>query len=550
MTGGLQEGSEPLPTPTSMADTRYQYKRFARHFCSLFGPAPFSSPGAGLTLAPSALVRYARYVRVALSVQRLARWSKSVGQNEDIKRALMVAYQRAAAHREVHPAPRPEASLQQLRASLDIELPARGRSGEEVITALADAAEAGLIGISSPHFYGWVMGATHPVGVAADWLTAAWGQNAGLFHTSPAAAVAEEAVTRWILQVLELPASASVGMVTGATMANFVGLAAGRSEVLHRLGYDIEAEGFNGAPSIQVLLGAEAHSSVDAALRYLGFGQARLVRIPADEQGRMKVDSLADALATHEGPTIVIAQAGHINSGAFDPLQEIAGLCRTAGAWLHVDGAFGLWARAAPALKQLCVGADLADSWAVDGHKWLQTPYDSGFAIVRDPLAHQRAMSVGGSYLNQAPGDAHNPCDLVPELSRRARGFAIWAVMQALGRDGIAEMITRHCDCAGRLQHSLSQVPGISVLNDVELNQLALVFGDTQDGQQIRDGYTRQVIDKLQAENLAFTSGAQWRGHWIMRVSIISQATDLHHIQELAEAIKRAWKSVQSEVRR
>lgn len=462
---------------------------------------------------------------------------------QDFERALATAYQRAVAYREQLPPPRPLASLAQLRGSLDIDLPQRGRSGEEVICALADAVEPGLIGITSPDFYGWVMGASHPVAVAADWLTSAWGQNAGIYHTSPAAAVVEEVVSRWLLELLDLPAQASVGIVTGATMANFVGLASARSEVLLRVGWDLEQQGFNTAPAIQVFLGEEAHSTVYSALRYLGFGQRQLIRIATDDQGRMSTQGLADAMAQHSGPMIVVAQAGHINSGAFDDLAGIAGIAREHQAWLHVDGAFGLWANAVPELAHLCDAAKLADSWAVDGHKWLQAPYDTGFAIVKHPAAHRRAMAITASYLNDAPGDGRDPSSLVPELSRRARGFAVWALLQSLGREGVAEMIARHCRCAGELQQLLQDEPGIAVINRVELNQLALVFGSDGETQAVKDAHAEALIADLQQRNSAFVSGASWRGQWIMRVSIISRTTDSQHIEALAQGIISAWRA-------
>lgn len=466
--------------------------------------------------------------------------------SEELKRAFAASYERAVHYRGQPPVPKPQASLDQLRQSFDIGLPRHGRSAEVVIEALAQAAEPGLIGINSPDFYGWVMGASHPVGIAADWLVSSWGQNAGIFETSPAAAVAEEVAGSWLLDLLQLPTDSAVGFVTGATMANFVGLAAARSEVLHRAGWDLEQDGLVGAPPVSLFVGEEAHSTVLAGLRYLGFGQRQLTIIPCDDQGCMRAGALEQAMRGKNGPNIVIGQAGHIHSGGFDRFEEIIPIARAHNAWVHLDGAFGLWARAAPSHAHLCRGAEFADSWAVDGHKWLQVPYDSGFAIVKNTSAMQRAMRISASYLGKTPDGGRNPSDFVPELSRRARGFAVWAVLQALGRDGVAELVSRHCRCAGELRQRLVREPGISVLNRVELNQLAVSFGPKDAGQETRDTYTEKMIAALQSENQVFVSGARWKGQWIMRVSIISQDTGSGHVESLANSIIRLWRALLS----
>ncbi|HEU0202243.1 MAG TPA: pyridoxal-dependent decarboxylase, partial [Burkholderiaceae bacterium] len=397
--------------------------------------------------------------------------------NRDLDNLLARACRRACAHAASVQPPRAAASAAALRAAFAVPLTEHGRDAHDVLDALADAAEPGLMRNTGPNFFGWVMGASSPVGMAADVLTTVWGQNAGLYQTSPAAAFAEEAVAHWLLDLLDLPRESSVGLTTGATMASFVGLAAARSEVLRRCGWDLEADGLAGAPNVQVFVGAEAHVSVLSVLRQLGFGDRKLIRVAADTQGRMQAPLLAAALAAAQGPKIVVAQAGHINSGAFDPLDRISALARQHGAWLHVDGAFGLWARAAPALRGLCAGIEAADSWAVDGHKWLQLPYDAGFAIVRHAEAHRRAMSLSASYLTHGAQEGRNPSDWVPELSRRARGFAAWVVMQTLGRAGISAMVERHCAGARQLAEHVAGVPGIRVLNEVCLNQVTLSFG-------------------------------------------------------------------------
>ncbi|MGH6952201.1 MAG: pyridoxal phosphate-dependent decarboxylase family protein, partial [Vitreimonas sp.] len=332
--------------------------------------------------------------------------------------------------------PRPTVSAGELALRLGGPTPEPGEDGAAVIAALAEAAEPGLMGVAGPRFFGWVIGASHEVGVAADWLTSAWGQNAGMYVGSPAAAVVEETAARWLVDILRLPPECSVGFVTGATMANFVGLAAARNAVLRRVGWDVEEQGLQGAPRVRVLIGEDAHTTVFAALRFLGLGAATAERIATDSQGRMDADALEHALAQTDGPCIVIAQAGQINTGAFDPIARIASACRARGAWLHIDGAFGLWARAVPELAHLAEGMEHADSWATDGHKWLQVPYDCGYVFVRDPEAHRRAMIIAASYLPQALTE-YDAANFAPELSRRARGFATWAMIRHLGRAGI-----------------------------------------------------------------------------------------------------------------
>jgi len=465
---------------------------------------------------------------------------------DDFKDVAERAFVRARDHRakmESIP-PRPTASLESLRRQFDVGLPEEGRDGAEVIDQLADAAEPGLVGNTGPDFFGWVMGASDPVGVAADWLAAAWGQNAGIYQTAPAAAVAEEVASRWILELLDLPPDSSLGFTTGATMASFICLAAARSEVLHRAKWDLERDGLAGAPKISIFVGANVHTSILSALRYLGFGTTNLIEIETDREGRMKAECLAVEMAQHEGPKIVICQAGQINTGAFDPIKDIVPLCEAGDTWLHVDGAFGLWARCVPSLRHLCEGIEQADSWAVDGHKWLQIPYESGFAIVKDSQAHRRAMDTSASYLGSAPGDARNPAHYGPELSRRARGFAVWAVIQALGRKGIEELVFRHCWCARHLRDYLAQEPGIQVLNQVELNQLAISFGSDQTVQQ-QNQNVEDVIAEIQRENTSYVSGARWHGQDIMRVSIISRLTDIEHTEKLGNSIIRAWRVVQ-----
>ena len=439
--------------------------------------------------------------------------------------------------------PKPTKSVSGLRADLDIGLPEEGRDGVKILNDLNRAATGGLIGITSPQFFGWVMGASHPVGMAADWMAASWGQNAGIYETSPVAAVTEEVAAKWLLELMDLPRESSVGFTTGATMASFICLSAARTEVLRKIGWNLEEEGLMGAPSVCVVMGKEAHATIHSGLRYLGFGEKQKIFVDVDDQGRMCADDLAAKLANCEGPKIILAQAGHINSGAFDPMPEIVALAQKHDAWLHVDGAFGLWVRAVPSKEHLGIGLEGADSWSVDGHKWLQVPYDSGFAIVKNAEAHERAMNITASYIAASPDAGRNPSSYGPELSRRARGFAVWATIQALGRAGIEEMVDRHCACAAHLARYLSDHEGINILNDVVINQLAISFGDDQD-QARKDQLTLDVIKEIQRENTSYVGGANWRDQEIMRVSVISRETDIPHMERLGDSIIRAWEMV------
>lgn len=440
--------------------------------------------------------------------------------------------------------PKAQASAEMLELAFGQPTPEHGQDSAQVIDELAAAAEPGLMGMAGPRFFGWVIGASHEAGVAADWLASAWGQNAGNFHASPAAAMAEKAASRWLLDILNLPQDCSVGFVTGATMANFTCLAAARSEVLCRVGWDVEADGLMGAPAVTVFIGADAHATVLNALQYLGMGRKRVVSIETDDQGRMLPEALESRIQATVGPKIVVAQAGQINTGAIDPMNEIVKICRAAGAWLHVDGAFGLWANASPLLRSQTVGIEGADSWATDGHKWLQLPYETGFAIVRHPAAHRRAMNINASYLPETKGAQYEASQFVPELSRRARGFATWALLKAMGRDGVEKMVVRHCDFARHLADRLKNESGIRLENKVRLNQVIISFGDAEAEPDLRDTLTKAVILEIQNRNRVFVEGGDWRGRWVLRVSIISEPTQQSDIELLADEIVRAWQKV------
>ena len=460
-----------------------------------------------------------------------------------------IAYQRAVAYRSsVADQPvKPQLDYQQMRARFAGRLPETGTPDCDVINELADLGEVGLMPITHPRFFGWVMGASSPVSVAADWLASAWGQNAAMHSATPTAAAVEETAAGWLLEILDLPREAAVGFVTGATAGNFAALAAARGALLRRDGWNCEADGLFGAPQVHVFVSDDVHASVLSALRYLGFGERRVVRVDTDNQGRMLARDLARRCAACEGPKLIIAQAGQINTGSFDPFATLADIAQENGAWLHIDAAFGLWARAVPELRTLTDGIERADSWVVDGHKWLQVPFDSGYAIVRDADALQRSMAISASYLPAREASDRAPSYLVPELSRRARGLPTWAALRSLGRSGVAAMVRQHCALARRIAADLAQVPGILVMNDVVLNQVILRFGHDGDGAERRKILAAAVMDRVVADGIIFVAGATWRGEWVMRISVISGAIANEDVSIATSAIRAAWTQVSTE---
>lgn len=407
-------------------------------------------------------------------------------------------------------------------------LPAQGRSAADVVSTLASAVEPGLMAIGSPRFFGWVMGGTLPAALAADWLVSAWDQNAGMRDATPGVIAVEDAAARWIVQALGLPPESAVGFVTGATMANFTALAAARDALLAGRGWDQATLGLSGAPRIRVLAGAERHSSIDLALRYLGLGTPELLAV--DAQGRLDPAALARALDARQAPTIVCTQAGNIHSGVFDPFTEIVAAAHDAGAWVHVDGAFGLWAAAVPALAGLVRGMDGADSWATDAHKTLNTPYDSGIAIVADPGALSRAFGHTAAYLLHS--EIPDPHEKVPEMSRRARGVPVWAALATLGRDGLTALVGGLVDAAQALAAGLAGLPGVEVLNDVVYTQVVIAVSD--------DLTTATVLDRLLAEGLVRPSGSSWRGRGVIRFSVSNHGTDAEAVAATVDAVERA----------
>jgi glutamate/tyrosine decarboxylase-like PLP-dependent enzyme len=415
-------------------------------------------------------------------------------------------------------------------AALGGPLPERGSAPAEVVERLAAEAEPGLTAMGSGRFFGWVTGGTLPAALAADWLVSTWDQNAATRIKSPAATGAEAVAAVWLLDLLGLPPGAGVGFVTGATMANFTGLAAARASVLARAGWDVHEDGLAGAPKVAVLVGAERHDTVDLVLRYLGLG--RPTTVAADDQGRIRLDALAAAL---EGlppgtPTILVLQAGNLHSGAFDPFREAVALAHARGAWVHVDGAFGLWAGASPRLQRLVAGADGADSWATDAHKTLNVPYDCGIGIVADPAALRAAFGMRASYL-QTDG-ASEPFERVPELSRRARGIPVWAALAGLGHQGVAELVEGLAARAAAIAQGVAAIPGAVVLNDVVFTQVCVAFED--------DERTAAVEAALLADGTTWMSGSFWRGRRVIRVSVSNWSTDEADVRASVDALRRA----------
>jgi len=435
------------------------------------------------------------------------------------------AYLQGLQSRPVAPDPAAVAALD----ALDGALPEGATDAREVVALLDRHASPATMGMAGPRFFGFVIGGALPAALAANWLASAWDQNTGYYNITPATARLEQTALRWLLEILDLPRGCGGAFVTGANVANFVALAAARHGVLARVGWKVEADGLFGAPPIHVVVGEEAHPTLIKSLGLLGLGRTRVTRIPVDAQGRMRVDALPPAFP---GPTIICVQVGNVNTGACD---DVAAVRARAGAdvWLHVDGAFGLWARAAPSRRMLAQGVEQADSWATDAHKWLNVPYDSGLAFVRDAHALSAAMAITAEYL---PTESawRNPSDFTPELSRRARGVDVWAALYSLGRGGVAEMIERNCRQARRFGAGLAAA-GFDVLNDIALNQVLVAFGDA--------ARTQRVIAALQADGTCWCGGTVWQGRTAMRISVSSWATTDADVEHSLEAMIRVARS-------
>ena len=404
-------------------------------------------------------------------------------------------------------------------------LPAGPGDPAETLRLLDEVGSPATTAMAGPRFFGFVIGGSLPVSLAANWLAGAWDQNSAYYRATPGTAVVEQVALRWLLDVLRLPPECSGAFVTGATVANLCALAAGRHAVLKAAGWNVEAQGLFGAPPITVVVGAEVHPSVTKSLGILGLGRSRVVKVPVDGQGRMR----ADVLPAIAGPTIVCVQAGNVNTGAFDPIEEVCRRAHAAGAWVHVDGAFGLWAAASPAHRPLTAGIAQADSWATDAHKWLNVPYDCGLAFVRDPLALQAAMAITAEYL-PTESAYRNPADYTPELSRRARGVEVWAALRSLGREGIASLVGRNCAQAQRFAQKLSAA-GFEILNEVVLNQVLVSFGDP--------AKTNRIIQGVQDDGTCWCGVTVWQGRTAMRISVSSWATTDADVDRSVEAIIR-----------
>jgi glutamate/tyrosine decarboxylase-like PLP-dependent enzyme len=419
----------------------------------------------------------------------------------------------------------PSAAAIAALARFDEPLPESPQDPRDVLALLDEVGSPATMAMAGPRFFGFVIGGALPAAVAAGWLATAWDQNTAMYQVTPGTATLEQVALRWLIDLFGLPRDCAGAFVTGATVANFSALAAARGAVLRHSGWDVEADGLFGAPPITVLVGEEAHPTLLNSLGLLGLGRQRVIRVPVDGQGRMRVEALP-AIA---GPTIVCVQAGNVNTGAVDPIGEICRAVRGTGAWVHVDGAFGLWAAASPRRAALLAGIELADSWATDAHKWLNVPYDSGVAFVRDGDALRAAMAVTAEYLpTETP--FRNPSDYVPELSRRARGVEVWAALRQLGRAGVGDLVERCCRHAQRFAAGL-QAAGCEVLNDVVLNQVLVSFGDP--------ATTQRVIAAVQADGTCWCGGTEWQGRTAMRISVSSWATTDEDVDRSLAAMLR-----------
>jgi glutamate/tyrosine decarboxylase-like PLP-dependent enzyme len=431
--------------------------------------------------------------------------------------------------------------LAELRRRFTVPLPDAGADPVTVIEELARDTAGGLLGTAGGRFYGWVIGASLPAALAADWLTAAWDQNAGLYACGPAAAVVEEVCGGWLKEVLGLPATASFALVTGCQMAHVTCLAAARHALLARTGWDVNRDGLSGAPPIRVLTSNEVHGTTTRAVKFLGIGTANIALLPSDAASRLTPAVLGEALAREPGrPTIVVLQAGDVNCGAFDPFPELIALAHEAGAWVHIDGAMGLWCNASPSLRHLLAGAERADSWATDGHKWLNVPYDCGYAFVAHPEHHRAAMEHRASYLEHAD-EVRDQLDWTPDHSRRARGFATWAALRELGRSGLADLILRCCRHAHDIVTRIGDLPGARAVRVPQINQGLVRFLDRRTGatEADHDRRTDQVMAAINATGEGYFTGTTWRGMRCMRVSVSSWRTTPEDVDRAVAAAER-----------
>ena len=432
-----------------------------------------------------------------------------------------IRYRDSIDSRRVSPSPEAVANVD----SFIEQLPDAGADDELILAMLDDVGSPASMAMSGPRFFGFVTGSSYPITVATNWLSTAWDQNVNMHDVAPAASMLEQVSMTWLKSLLCIPDSAAAAFVTGATVANFSSLAAARNRVYSDIGWNVEADGLFGAPPVTVIIGNEAHPTLIKSLGMLGFGRERVVRVPVDGQGRMIPSELPEI----SGPTIVCTQAGNVNTGAIDPIAEVCDLVQPKGAWVHVDGAFGLWAAASPQKRAMLEGIEKADSWATDAHKWLNVPYDCGVAFVREGDSLKAAMSVSAEYLLTDSG-SREPSAYTPELSRRARGVDVWAALKSLGRNGVAELVERCCDHATHFARGLSDA-GFEILNEVVLNQVLVSFGD--------DELTRRIIDEVQAEGTCWCGVTVWQGKTAMRISVSGWSTSSEDVDMCIEAITR-----------
>ena len=432
------------------------------------------------------------------------------------------------------------ASLADMRARLARPLQARGVDALQVVDDLVADTEGGLLGSQSGRFYGWVLGGGTPAAMAADWLTTAWDQNAGFYTSAPAAAVVEEVAAAWLRELFDLPPTTGVGFTTGTQMAHVTCLAAARHAVLRDRGWNVERQGLFGAPPIRVLANRDRHATVDRALRFLGIGLDAIQPLAVDDQSRVQPDALGAALSEADAPTIVVLQAGELNQGAFDPFAALAPIAHAAKAWVHVDGAFGLWAKVSPRLRDLARGLELCDSWTTDGHKYLNVPYDCGMALVADAEAHRAAMTVATSYM--PAGAARDAVDWTPDFSRRARGMAVYAALRELGREGLAELVERTCRHAQAIVRGIGALPGAEAVASGPLNQGLVRFLSPKPGatEADHDVRTDQVIAEINASGEAFLGGVTWRGRRCMRVSLCNWRSSEADVARVIAAARSA----------
>ena len=448
-----------------------------------------------------------------------------------MRKLLLNTAERAIKYREeiVNRSVAPSTEALERLKEFDIPLPDKPINPEKVIKMLDEIGSPATVGISGNRFFGFVIGGSLPATVAASWLSTAWDQNAGLFVGSPVGTVLEEVSLKWLLEIFNFPSNSAGAFVTGATMANFTALGAARYKVLKNIGWDVESDGLFGAPPINVIVGEEAHPALFRSLGLLGLGRNRVIKVPADGQGRMRFDKLPKI----KGPTIVCTQAGNVNTGSFDPIKNICNAAHEAGAWVHVDGAFGLWAKASPKYSHLAEGLEDADSWATDAHKWLNVPYDSGLAFIKDAEALRSALYLTAPYLPQ--GEHREPSQFVPELSRRSRGIEVWAALYSLGKKGLAEIIERTCSNAKMFAEGLSNA-GYEILNDVVINQVLVSFGSKEK--------TLKVIKEIQNDGTCWCGGTEWQGKTAMRISISSWATMEEDVKKSLDAMIKIAKKV------